>query len=132
MYTQEKLYRYGLNDSPTCPRCNEIETLEHKMITCNYAERIWQETCERTKLLCPSLINETDTSKKVFAAVKGACSLAITIHAAILTRILYLKKDQIYLQHPKFIVRSEIKKLIKLERNQVLKQKLNDLLTIND
>ena len=36
IYTKEKLHRFGLTDSPVCPRCQETETLEHKFIQCNY------------------------------------------------------------------------------------------------
>ena len=32
IYTQEKLFRYGMAQGPDCPRCGEIETLKHKFI----------------------------------------------------------------------------------------------------
>ena len=43
IYTKSRLFRFGLIDNPTCTRCDEIETLDHKIIECDYATRIWLE-----------------------------------------------------------------------------------------
>jgi hypothetical protein len=42
VYTKERQFNFHLTDSPNCPRCDEIETIEHKFATCNYVSRIWR------------------------------------------------------------------------------------------
>ena len=44
IYTGEKLLKFGLRDTDKCPRCGEIENLNHKILTCAYVERIWNRT----------------------------------------------------------------------------------------
>ena len=128
VYYGEKLFRYGLIDNPQCPRCDQIETLEHKLITCPYSRKIWKETINRTKILSPEIVEEEDEVKRAFASVKGVCPTTLTIHSAVLTRIIHLKREQNYLLHPKYLVISEINRLIKLERQMSTKQDLNALL----
>ena len=43
VYTGERLLRFGLRDSDRCPRCDESESLQHKLMTCAYTERIWDK-----------------------------------------------------------------------------------------
>ena len=128
IYTKLRLFKFGLIESPICSRCHEIETLEHKIIECDYTKRIWKETFQKTNALCPAIEQENDPVKKALAIVPGACSLTISLHSAIISRILQLRNDQNYLQHPKYLVKNEIIKMQKLEKEVVTKQKLNDLL----
>ena len=40
VYTKVELYKYGMTANDKCPRCDETETLDHKLYTCVYTERI--------------------------------------------------------------------------------------------
>ena len=106
IYTRERRYRYGLSETPTCPRCEEIETIKHKVFECNYANRIWNETLKITNKLSPNIEQEPDRIKQVLGAVRGTSPLLITIHAGTLTTIIRLKEDQSYLQHPRNLVQT--------------------------
>ena len=47
MYTNEKLHKVKLSDTPMCTFCNnEIETLLHLFIECNKVVNIWQKVIE--------------------------------------------------------------------------------------
>ena len=44
LYSKVRLHKYGLVAHPTCPRCNELETLRHKYLECEYIKEIWKKT----------------------------------------------------------------------------------------
>ena len=47
LYTNEKLHKIKLSDSPLCTFCNnETETLEHLFADCNEVASVWQEVIE--------------------------------------------------------------------------------------
>jgi exonuclease III len=43
VYTKEKLFRFGLIDSPNCPRCNVAETRMHLLYECPYTLSVWRK-----------------------------------------------------------------------------------------
>jgi hypothetical protein len=44
IWTNSKAFKSGLADSPTCHRCEEVETMEHLLYLCpNYSARLWIE-----------------------------------------------------------------------------------------
>ena len=126
VYCNEKLFRYGLNMSPNCARCNELDTFRHKLFECEYVTRIWNQVFQITgnqnnqaqadimdKAMCTSI--ETDIVTQ-------------TIHAEILNRILRFRDDSNYLLRPKSLVIAAITFLHKRERKQEQKDRLNELL----
>ena len=126
-YYNEKRFRFGLTDNPNCPRCDEIETLSHKLFDCDYTKLIWDETFRRTMKLSPGIELEEDRIRQVFGAVQSTNSITLTVHSEILTSIIQLKQDQDWLMHPKMLVTTAIKRLIKLERSGHIKTKLAEL-----
>ena len=116
IYSGEKLFRYGLIESPNCSQCWEPDTTEHRIITCDYLERIWNATIEITSRLTPELSAEPDRIKYVTASMNNGSNVAVMVHAEILTKILQLKREPEYLVQPKILLNNEIKKLIRLER----------------
>ena len=42
LFTNEKLFKFGMISSPMCSFCdNEIETLEHLFVNCDYVKPLW-------------------------------------------------------------------------------------------
>ena len=92
MYTKDKLKRFGLIDDNICPRCDEVEDLDHKVRSCEYVKRIWLATSR--------LLNETQNLNSV-AMILGTeldqTLTKLTIKAEVLSRIMYLRDAQTYL-----------------------------------
>jgi hypothetical protein len=42
IYTYERMKRYKMVDTEACPRCGEVETKEHPILTCPHSKKIWQ------------------------------------------------------------------------------------------
>ncbi len=48
LYTNEKLHRIKISESPLCTFCNnETETLEHLFVDCDVVANVWQEVLEK-------------------------------------------------------------------------------------
>lgn len=125
VYTKERLVRFNMAENPNCPRCNDLETLEHKFVTCDYVNRIWQEAARLTKLTHdPSL----EPLENIMMVRNEATLSSLTLHAEILYRIHYLNSEQNYLVRPRNFVTNALKHLLKLERNILIKNDLVDLL----
>ena len=105
-----------------------METIEHKLLLCPYVDKIWKEILKLTSLLVQELGREEDQMKKIFAAIKTVNPIAMSIHAETLITILRLKDDQNYLLRPQKVAELVIKRLIKMERRQEVKETLQSLL----
>lgn len=127
IYTKEKLYRFGLIDSPLCPRCGQVETLEHKIFECPYSSRIWQYAFNITNQLRPITSNNESIEQMVLGATLSTHPLVLSVHAEIINRILYLKEDN-FLLRPKIIVEQSIKYILAREKNLNDRNALMDLL----
>jgi len=126
VYTNERLHRFGLIDNPSCPRCDQIETIEHKFATCEYISRIWAETSRLTnKWPSPN----TDQIQELILANGNLDQTTLRIHAEILYRISLLPKNPQYLVIPKIFVACAVKYLIKMEKTRSVKTDLEHLLT---
>ena len=124
IYTRVKLHRYGLIESPECPRCGQLEDLEHKFITCPYVERIWNIVLAVTRINDHQLIQN-----KIMAATRSSNPLKVAIHAEIMARILALKDDQPFVLRPVFFVKLALKKIKACELNEETKEKLDSLIS---
>ena len=131
VYTKEKLHRFGLIDSPACPRCGQVESLEHKFITCTYVERIWLEAFRQIRKLGVEIDLTDDKSNLILGLVKGTDSLQLSIQAEILQRIMYLKATDNYLIRPKVLVTKAVELVAKREKNLGNAARLRDLLINN-
>ena len=117
IYTNERLHRFGMIDSPNCARCGEIETLEHKIYQCEYARRIWAEVWSFTDKL--RIGNDAlEAIDHVFSAHKDATIASLTVHSETLLRIISIKDTDNFLLHPKFLAKCIIERIIKLEKNK--------------
>ena len=107
-----------------CPRCDETETLDHKLYTCVYTERIWNVV---TSLTGESLMPEP--LSVILAARIDQVPAVLTVKAEIIGRILGLPWEQTYLIHPKHFVTLAIESLIKKENKTEMKDALKDILS---
>ena len=129
IYTKEKLHRFGLTDSPVCPRCQETETLEHKFIQCNYIKRIWDIVLSSCRKITTGNPSTEPRNKAICGGYLTSNTTIITINAEIMLRILSLKDDESFLIHPKHFVKHAISYLMRKERKQNIK---NDLKSIHE
>ena len=128
VYTKEKLFRFGLIDSPNCARCGEVENLEHKFATCNYVNRIWEVALRLTSKLKNGNDTNAEILKEILGVSVGNNSLLLSIHGEILQRILYLKDNSDHLLHPKALVNFALKYVLKNERKAENKTEIASLL----
>ena len=127
-YTKEKLHRFGLIENNTCPRCDQIETLNHKFFNCDYTSRIWENFSRKALSLTTDPRTPIDGIKKLLGIFKEANTSYISLAAEILLRISYLDDNQTYLILPKKIVEHSIKSIASRERNRQIKEELYSLL----
>ena len=117
VYTKAKLHRFGLSDTDTCSRCGEIEDLQHRILNCTYADRIWSNALPTIRKL--NTLNDPNESRlKLITGTSTYTSLAsMTLIAEVMQTILYLKHDQNFLLHPKYLVNRAIKNISIKEGN---------------
>ena len=128
IYTKEKLNRFGMIDSPECPRCGEIENLEHKFINCTYVKRIWDIALNSSRgnlVIDPCSLPRT---KAIMGSYLNSEVVVLTLNAEILLRLLALKDDDNYLIHPKHFVRNAVSYLTKREKKREVKEGLKSIL----
>ena len=119
LYTKEKLFRYGLIDSPTCPRCDQIEDFEHRLFRCDYVSRIWNETLRLSlKLNTGGQPHNGDTLVRILGANIESSIATLTLHSEIILRILSVPDDANFLIRPKKFVELTIKSLIRKEKGK--------------
>ena len=121
IYTKDKLFRFGMEPSNICPRCDQVEDLKHKFINCPYVTKIWQQVEKLNRLLISdqpvvTVLNE----RYILGAFSNSNKAFLTLTAEILGRIIGLR-DENYLIHPKHIVKNAIKALAIKERDENLK-----------
>ena len=113
IYTKEKLNRYGLIDSPLCPRCQSVETLRHKFLECPYAERIWDMALRYTRKLTIDNLGLESLDKVILGSHLNSTRTMLTINSEILQRLMSLKDNLNYVLHPKLVVKQAVTFLTK-------------------
>ena len=126
IYTREKLFRFGLEPDPYCPRCNEIETLRHKFIECDYVRRIWNQAFKCTNEVTLTNPFVEDRIKAVLGAYLNSDSAIITLNSELLHRINTLKVTN-YTIHPKFMVKSAARAIERKEKAGQCKEMLKSI-----
>ena len=119
LYTKEKLYRFNLINSPQCPRCDEIEDFNHRVMDCEYVKKIWDETLKISAKLNQGGRPGLDRLSQILGGGIENTVATMTLHAEILSRILQLKDDSRYLIRPKVMVEMALRFLIKREKGKV-------------
>ena len=127
IYTKEKLVRYRMSDNPDCPRCGEIEDLQHKIYSCPYTQRIWSKVFEVTRKIVTNHY-DGEIENKVLGAHIGTSPLLLSIHAEIIQFILLFKDDASHLVRPANIVKMALANIMKLEKKQDVKGSCSELI----
>ena len=122
------MFRFGLADSDKCPRCNEAESLRHKFLECVYVRQIWRAATPLIHKLQDSVNPNDDPVKTIIAASPKSTVASMTLIAELLQNIQYLKPDQTYLLHPKFIVKRALKNLRIKEGNTKIRENFIEIL----
>ena len=129
VYTKAKLHRFGLIDSSTCPRCDEIEDLSHKILSCGYASRIWDNFLQLGNRLTGSVLPNTDRFNLITGNFRMANLSYLTLAAEIIQRLLYLKDTETFLIRPKIFVENCAKAILSKETNLEIKETLYSALS---
>lgn len=128
VYCKERLYRFGLVDSPTCPRCDNIETVDHKLLECHYAKMVAKELILITNYLRTNPVDPPTPNINTLLGAFEPNETILTIHAEVISRILGLTDMQNYLLRPKSLIKASIEHLIRCEKNEIRKDTLKSLL----
>ena len=120
LYTKERLYRFNLTDTPNCPRCGDIETLEHKFITCDYVKEIWRRTILATNQLRTNIDPGLDPLDAILCTSEPDPKI-LTIHAEILLKIRQLDQTANHLTLPRIVLRKAVERVQAFERKQDFK-----------
>jgi len=127
VYCKERLYRFGLVDSPTCSRCDQVETIDHKILECRYASMVAKELLKTTNLLRTNPVDISANITTLMGVVEPNESI-LTIHAEVISRILGLRDTQNYLMRPKCLIRNSIEHLARCEKDAKRKDIFKTLL----
>ena len=127
LYSKERLHRYGLVAQPLCPRCNQIETLKHKYIECDYVAEIWRRTLLFTNQLRLQT-NPESLESKILSSSEPKLAI-LTVHAEIILEIRRLKDEASYLTLPKILATKAVERVSRRENNLTIKRELNTLLS---
>ena len=127
LYSKEKLSRFGLIDNASCPRCGEVETLNHKYIECEYVKAIWSKCLQRTNEL-RTAVNPTENDLEKVLCCLEPNKTVLTVHSEVIMRIRALKENVDHLLLPKIFVKNAITSVSKKEQNQEIKNQLLHLI----
>ena len=119
IYSKERLFRFGMAESPLCEHCNEVETINHKILECTQAQSFWRELATLTNRGRMPL----DIDFAV-GAYEGCDKAELTLHTELITRLIRNTRSE---QLPNLFIRSMIKTLQKKEKGEI-KRSLESLL----
>ena len=128
IYCEERLFRFGLVDSPLCANCNQIDTLQHKIYECPTAREIWELTLEATDKLRPTLTRAPNEEylQRIMAACSDTNRTIVTIHAEILSRIISPAPNK---PPPRIMLQSVLLSTLSKEKEESIKKAIRDLLS---
>ena len=106
VYTNERLFRFGLNESPKCLHCdNPVENLTHRMIECRLAASAWQGLNAKMVALNLPAINEI-TLETILGAGESLTKIQLTLVSELALR---LAAGNINMVSPTIIVKNCLK-----------------------
>lgn len=87
IYSNQRLHKFGLIDSPRCNNCNEaIESTKHKVLQCPKAKVIWDKLVDLKERV--GLDTSHTATLEDILGVNEQSKISFAIHAEILKRIL--------------------------------------------
>ena len=106
IFCGSRLKKFGMTDNDKCSRCNQVETIEHMYLTCDYTKRIWSIIKEITNI-------EYTSMKEVAGISKLHDKTTVTINAEIIRQLSAIDRPTL---NPKIFVCSIIKRLSIIEK----------------
>ena len=87
LYTNDRLCRFKLINDPKCLNCNEpIETLTHRIITCEYADRVWRRLNQTLRALGLKEVGELSL-ENILGAGEHVTRIELAIQAEVALRL---------------------------------------------
>lgn len=121
VYTNDRLFRFGLNNEPKCVNCNSLrEDLRHRLIECTKAREAW-ELLERI-LVNLGYLSITLSLEGVIGAGEDnrTPKLALTLRAELASRLM-AKGGSIY--NPRMIVAASLRTILTVEKMPTAKSR---------
>jgi hypothetical protein len=115
-------------DNPTCGKCDDVETLSHKILECPYSGRIAKELFRFTNQMRITCIDTARITIEDLMGVTEPNFITMTLHAEVLSRILSIRDDAPYLIRPSVLVKQSLEHVIKVERNSEIRNALKNLI----
>jgi hypothetical protein len=84
VYTNERKNRFGLREDPYCDRCNEIDTLEHRLSTCSATRELVSNMLRITNKVRISVPANEDVLNSILMANNSDSMGALTIHTEVI------------------------------------------------
>lgn len=125
IYTNERLFRFGLREDPNCDKCHEIDTLEHRLESCMYSKDLITKTIELTSKIANLNPREIDFLQLSLGAYLNTNETILTIHSEILNLIV---QKRIPLPNPELCLKYVLNSLRVKEKNEEIKNALSILL----
>jgi hypothetical protein len=86
VYSNSRLYRFGIIDSPECKNCeNQVESITHKILECPKAIRVWQTL---NRKLSSIGLDEIDLTLSGILGADNNSVMHLTLAAEILSRFI--------------------------------------------
>jgi len=125
IYTNEKLFRFGMRDSPRCSRCDLDDTLEHRLNVCPRVLSLTEKLTTMTSKIGNRADRlNADQKEKLLACFKDVDIATLTVHAEII-KLIVGKSELI---NPEATLQRTVQALIQKESNVAVKNQLMNLL----
>ena len=127
VYTNDKLFRFGLINDPKCNNCQEpLELLTHRLIDCPNAQETWAYLENYIDQIGLDPLSELTMENILGAGNETFSKVAFTMRAELVSRLM-TKGGKAY--HPLELVRASLKTILNVERlEKQLAEKLTELL----
>ena len=119
VYCGSRLKKFEMTDSDSCPRCGQIEDINHQIFDCYYTKTLWKLIGEITGV-------PNDTLSNVLGISDFHDKTTITLHAEIIRILLAIERPTT----PQLeLIRNTLERLNILERG-VTKHQINEMIKI--
>lgn len=125
IYTNEKLFRFGMRESPNCNHCEGVDTLDHRLLNCEYWNELVRNITGITARLTSSDITNNEPIQLALGAYTSTSITALTIHAELLAMIYQYNSPIVSVARS---THSLLRNLYTKESNVKIKDKIGNLL----
>ena len=126
VYTNERLFRFGLIDDPKCQNCNVNETLNHRFLECELAKEAWVNLENFIDQLGLHQVAHNSIETVVGADVTETSKLALTLRAELASRLISTGGRK---YNPTATVKASLKTVLTVENMSLThKKKLSEIL----